>query len=136
MKRLPDWMLRYEALVQERLHTRFAFGVHDCSMWPCDAALAITGRDPAADLRGVYSTEEEAAQLIAGHGSLAEMAAQRFGPEISPRMAACGDIGLTQTDRGPALAVCNGAGWLAAAAFGLAHVHRSQIERAWRVEVE
>lgn len=134
--RLHDWMLRFEALVLDRQHTRFAFGTHDCSMWACDAVMAVTGRDPAADLRGSYSDEAGADVVIEQGGGLAAMAAARFGPEIPPLMAATGDIGLVETTRGPALVVCNGAAWLAAAPFGLTVAPARDVLRAWRCEVQ
>lgn len=133
--RLHDWMMRFEALVLDRQHTRFAFGAHDCSMWACDVVLAITGRDPAVDLRGSYQDEAGAEAVMAAGGGLAAMAAARFGDEIHPAMAATGDIGLIETPRGPALVVCNGPAWLAAAPFGLAVVPTREVLRAWRCEV-
>jgi hypothetical protein len=128
-------MLRLEQLVAERQRERFALGVHDCSMWACDAVLAVTGRDPGSNLRGTYATEADAEAVIAAGGGLARVAADRLGAEILPAQAAVGDVGLIETERGPALVVCMGKGWLAAAPIGLAHVHRSAVLRAWRCEV-
>jgi hypothetical protein len=135
MTRLPDWMLRLEALVDARSHQRFEWGVFDCSMWACDVVLAVTGRDPAVGLRGEYSSEEDAAALIEAGGSLRSMAAARFGVEIDPRSAAVGDVGLIATDRGPALVACMGSHWLSAGAWGLVVVDAADVEQAWRCEV-
>lgn len=132
--RLNDWMLRLEKLVQERQHARFAWGSQDCSMWACDAVQAVTGHDPAQDLRGLYSTEAEAAALIEEGGGLPAMACARFGAEIGPRLAAAGDVGLIATPRGDALVVCAGGHWLAAAPFGLTLVPTASVLRAWRCE--
>lgn len=136
MNRLTDWMLRLEALASERQRERFAFGLHDCSMWACDAVQAVTGRDPGADLRGTYATEAEAEVVIASRGGLAQIATDRLGAEIPPGLAAAGDVGLIETDRGPALVVCMGRVWLAAGPFGLTPVSRSAVLRAWRCEVD
>lgn len=135
MTRLHDWQMRFERLVQERQHTRFSFGAHDCSLWACDVVEAVTGHDPAADLRGTYSDEEGAEAVMQAGGGLAAMACARFGQEIAPLMAAVGDVGLIDTDRGPALAACNGGTWMVASAFGLAHVPTARVLRAWRCEV-
>ena len=133
--RLHDWPLRLEALIDDRLHTRFSFGLHDCCMWACDVVMAVTGRDPVADLRSTYSTEEEAAAVMEAGGGLAAMAEARFGPEIKPLAAAAGDVGIIDTDLGPALVACGGATWLAASGFGVVAVDQSQVLRAWRCEV-
>ena len=133
--RLHDWALRLESLIDDRLHTRFSFCQHDCCMWACDVVLAVTGRDPVADLRGTYSTEEEAAAVMEAGGGLAAMAEARFGPEIKPLAAAAGDVGIIDTDLGPALVACGGATWLAASGFGVVAVDQSQVLRAWRCEV-
>lgn len=133
--RLHDWQLRLEALIDERLHRRFFYGQHDCCMWACDVVLAVTGRDPVADLRGTYATEEDAAAVMAAGGGLAEMACARFGPEVPPMAAAAGDVGLLETPEGPALVACAGMTWLAATAFGVVNVPLEQVTRAWRCEV-
>lgn len=135
MTRRNDWMLQLETLVAGRQHERHQYGSHDCSMWACDAVLAVTGRDPGADLRGAYATEAEAEAVIAAHGGLAQIAADRLGVEIVPALAAAGDVGLINTDRGPALVVCVGAVWLGAAPFGLTLVPRGAVLLAWRCEV-
>lgn len=133
--RLNDWMLRLEKLVQERQRARFTWGEHDCSMWACDAVQAVTGRDPAADLRGLYASEAEANALIEAGGGLGAMACARFGAEIAPALAAAGDIGLISTPRGDALVVCVGGHWLAAAPFGLTVIPAASVLRTWRCEV-
>jgi len=121
--------------MDDRAHTRFAFGSHDCCMWACDVVLAVTGRDPVADLRGTYSTEEEAVIVMEAGGGLEAMAEARFGPEIKPLAAAAGDVGIIDTDLGPALVACGGTSWLAASGFGVVAVDQSQVLRAWRCEV-
>lgn len=133
--RLHDWALRLESLIDDRLHTRFSFGQHDCCMWACDVVRAVTGRDPVADLRGTYSTEEEASAVMDAGGGLEAMAEARFGPEIKPLAAAAGDVGIIDTDLGPALVACGGSTWLAASGFGVVAVDQSQVLRAWRCEV-
>ncbi len=133
--RLPDWMLRLEQLVEQRQRARFEWGVQDCSMWACDVVLAATGVDPADGLRGTYSNEAEAQAVIDAGGGLAALAEARFGPEVPVLAAAVGDVGLMQTERGPALVACMGAYWLAAGAWGLVVVEPAAVERAWRCEV-
>lgn len=133
--RLHDWQLRLEALVNDRAHTRFEYGAHDCCMWACDVVQAVTGLDPVADLRGTYSDESGAAQVMEAGGGLEAMAAARFGVEIPPLAAAAGDVGLIEVDNMPALVACVGGAWLAASSFGVVVVPVESVISAWRCEV-
>lgn len=135
VKRHNDWMLRLEAIIAKRQHTRFAYGAHDCCMWACDVVFEITGRDPAVGIRGTYADELGARLIVESSGGLSVLAAQRFGAEVSPLCAAAGDIGLVPTARGDALVVCVGGAWLGAAPFGLARIPLRGARQAWRCEV-
>ena len=135
LQRLPDWSVRLQAVVVQRLMRAFGWGVHDCALYAADCVQACTGTDPAADLRGRYSTERGAARLIrraVGEGGLAALAAARLGAEIAPALAIRGDVGVA--DRGDgrlALVVCNGPVWQGPGPDGI--VIAQQPLRAWRV---
>lgn len=136
MTRLHDWALRLEAIEASRLATPFEWGVHDCCLWAADCAQAVTGNDPAAALRGTYSTRDEAYAVIAGFGMLGDVATALLGPEVSVLLAQTGDIGLIEDDAGQeALAVYMGGPWLAAQPSGLVVVPSHQVTRVWRCEV-
>ena len=130
--RRPDWFVRLGALVSRRLDEPFAFGTNDCCVWAADAVEAVTGLDPAADLRGTYHTATGAARVLQAAGGLAALCAQRLGPEVPPSLAQVGDIGLV--DEGPtgALVVCLGFNWLGPRADGLHPVMTNKVLRAWR----
>ena len=123
---------RFEALLRDRMAKPFEWGVHDCCLWAADCVLAITGADPAADLRGSYSTGLEAARLLRGLGGI-EVAATRAGAEIPPLAAGWGDVGLIALEDRQLLAVCTGANWVAPGAQGLAARGLEEAKRAWRV---
>jgi hypothetical protein len=129
--RLPDWSARLQALVARRLTAPFVWGSNDCGLFAADNKLALTGVDPAADLRGRYASEREARRLLRPLGGLVRVACARFGPEVPPELAQRGDVGLCVNERRVLLAVCNGDHWLAPAAHGLVPLERAQ--RAWRV---
>lgn len=57
----------------------FEWGRNDCALWCASAVAHETGFDPAADLRGVYSSRFECRQIIMAAGGLV--------PLIAPRMA-------------------------------------------------
>ena len=113
---------------------RFDIGQHDCCLWACDVVQAVCGYDAAHGLRGAYATEAEAQALIDVHGGLHALAAARFGIEIAPELATAGDVGLIDTDRGPALVACVGGHWLGAGAFGLVMGSTDEVLAAWRAE--
>lgn len=133
LSRLPDWQLRLEALVRERRGLAFAWGVRDCCLWGADVVAAITGRDPMADLRGAYASEEEARELLAGLGTLRHLVTARVGNRTRPSLARPGDIGLTlEAGRGCIVAHTGGV-WMGQGADGLAPVRDEGVRIAWRI---
>ena len=63
-------------------HTRlepFQWGQNDCAMWCGSAVKWATGYDPAADLRGTYSTWFECRRVLMEAGGMDGL--------IAPRMA-------------------------------------------------
>jgi hypothetical protein len=136
MTRPYDWMLRLERLAAERRAMGFAWGVNDCCMWAADVVLAVTGVDPAADLRGSYATEAQALAVIEQAGGLRALAAARLGPEVPVLAAQTGDVGLVEQPSGVlALAACLGGSWQAVGPEGLWAVPLSWVVAAWRCEV-
>lgn len=131
-QRIRTWQSALHACVSTRLHKPFAWGSQDCCLFAADCVFAVTGIDPAADLRGTYATEREAARVLQKHGGVAELAFQRIGPVVRTDQAQPGDVGVTQQEGRATLAVCMGAHWLAPGAQGLVHVPPERVARAWR----
>lgn len=132
-QRLPDWQPRLAALFAARAAEPFTWGRFDCCLFAADAVQAVTGHDPAADLRGTYSTAAEAVRVLERVGGVAGVAIRRAGPVIPAQLAQAGDVGLSLLDpERPALAVWGGAAWHAAGTIGLATVPASAVVRAWR----
>jgi len=76
---------------------RFAWGRYDCFLWAADAVQALTGADPAADLRGTYSTPWGAIKALRRLGGLQALAASRFGPPVDPATALPGAVVMLNT---------------------------------------
>lgn len=132
-QRLPNWQARLAALMAQRRRAPFAWGVHDCCLFAADAVLAVTGHDPAADLRGTYATQDEAQAVLAAVGGVAGVAIQRAGPVVPTALAQPGDVGLLLAPGlHPALAVFGGTAWHAPGARGLVTHPAAYIVRAWR----
>jgi hypothetical protein len=127
-----EWRERFDTLVRERMSTPFAWGTHDCCLWAADCVLAVSGVDPAADLRGTYSSAIEAVRLVDQLGGMEAIAA-RGGAPIPPLCAGVGDVGLVTLDDRELLAVCAGDVWLAPGANGLAARPLAEARLAWGV---
>lgn len=108
----------------------FAWGSNDCCLFAADCVKAVTGRDPAADLRGAYSDAAGAARMLAKLGGVDGIADQRACDAVPPSLAQPGDIGRVTCDGRPTLAVCMGGHWLAPGEHGL--VTLLGVDRAWR----
>lgn len=122
----------FDALLRDRMRTPFQWGVHDCCTFAADAVLALTGQDPAADVRGTYGDEAGATAVLEAAGGL-QAAGARAGEAIAPRAAAVGDVGLVQYAGREQLAVCAGSVWLVPATRGLAALPFTAAAAAWRV---
>lgn len=131
--RIENWPLALAAFIESRKDTPFAWGAHDCTLFAADAALAITGVDPAASYRGDYDSEIGAARIIVAAGGFRALVTQNMGAEINPKMAQRGDWVLVEQDGAEALAVCMGVSMVAAGQSGLVTRPMSAAITAWRV---
>jgi hypothetical protein len=137
LTRFEDWPLRLTAFVEGATHTPFAWGRHDCCLFAADAVAAITGVDPASELRGRYHNPNSAARLSVRRGGfekmVADLAARHGMAALRPLQAQRGDVMLVDTEAGPALGVCLGGKIACAAPLGLSWLPLTAARRAWRV---
>lgn len=61
-------------------HKRFEYGVFDCCLFGADWIQAVSGYDPAEDLRGTYSTKGGAAKIILRAGGMKALLDARVDP--------------------------------------------------------
>lgn len=80
--RLPDATPRLRSLLAARARQPFVWGRADCWLLAADAVLAVTGRDPAADVRATYTDRRAAARLLRHHGGWAQVLADRVGAAL------------------------------------------------------
>ncbi|MEP6827912.1 MAG: hypothetical protein ABJA10_07540 [Aestuariivirga sp.] len=103
------------------LASPFQWGFHDCCSFVCDVLDEVTGRDPMADLRGSYSSEEEALAALGVAGLVATVmrlaSEQGFKRVEFPFVGAF--FGLVSTPKGPAMALFLGDKWVARAETGI-----------------
>ena len=125
-----QWEKRLVAVTEAHMNTPLVWGKSDCLLTTCDAIEAMTGVDPAADIRGKYKSRAGAYRLIKlrGFGSLGAVLADRF-EEIPVAMAQRGDVGIFEKTVGY---FCE-YGFAVKGEDGLRFIPRTMTERAFKV---
>lgn len=128
--RHSDWEKRFVAVTERHLNTPCVWGKSDCLLTVADAVEAITGTDPAADIRGKYRSMPGAYKLIKARGfsDVASVLAGQF-EEIAPALAQRGDIGVYEKTAGY---FCE-YGFAVKGDDGLRFIPRTMAERAFKV---
>lgn len=137
LKRLPDWHPRLIRAVEQVRRQPLEWGDSDCGMdWAGRAVEAVTGVNPAADLKPRYKTPKGALAFLARHkaASPADLVG-RYLPEIHPSRAVLGDIAAIKTDDafGYALGIVNGATVMVRGPDGVRVVDLLEADRAFAV---
>lgn len=142
MRRL-DWPERLAACIESARLTPFAWGTHDCVLWACHVAEALTGVDPASGFRGSYSDVRGALLVlhaIGGGGdfrqAIESVCAAHGFPPIPPPVAQRGDAVLCPSgvySWPHALGVCDGQHAVITGPHGLVRVPMSAAIAAWRI---
>lgn len=132
MQRLHDWQTRFAEFARGRRSQPFGWGVNDCCLFAADAVQAITGEDPARELRG-YTTALQAARIVKAHGDLKALASSVLGESVSPLMANVGDVVLVDVLGRDALGVCNGTSVIGPGPRGMVSCGIGFAKAAWRI---
>lgn len=92
--RAADWEDRLRTYLDRVAEDPFRWGQHDCALFAAGAIKAMTGFDPAADLRGTYSTKTGALEALREHcaGTLLRTAVHWLGAPKSIHQVKRGDI--------------------------------------------
>lgn len=135
LTRFPDWPERLAAFIESKRHAAFAWGSNDCCTFISDAAMALTGSDPMARLRGAYS-DEAGAEAILGGQALDDYVGERlveWGAVEAPRlMAGRGDIVAARVGNHLMCGVCIGPQLALPGQMWLAFVPTHLALRCWR----
>lgn len=134
LTRLPDWDRRLARLVNQHKSTPGVWGVSDCLLTVADAVEAITGTDPAADIRGKYKTEAGAARILRkrGFGDV-EMALASLFPPVGRLMVQRGDIGVVERNGVLCAGFITDLGFAVKTESGLSFVSQMTIKSAFKV---
>lgn len=133
MDRLPDWPARLVEFVEARHARAFSWGESDCCLFVSDGVEAITGADPAARWRGLYSSEKGARRVLRDNGGVVGLASLAFGAPVVAALAGRGDVVLIDTPAGEALALCVGSLIAAQGLDGLEFHPIGAAKAAWKV---
>lgn len=134
LTRLPDWDRRLARVTEKHLTLPGAWGESDCLLTVADAVEAVTGQDPAARIRGKYSSEIGAAKLMRRRGCAdAEMVLAKLFLPVGRLLAQRGDVGTVE--RGGVIA----AGYVTEYGFavktdrGLEFLPQTEIRSAFKI---
>lgn len=137
--RFQDWTSRLDAVLRETANRGLEYGQLDCCMFSANVVLAMTGFDPAHDLRGKYDSEESAYALMrekfnGGIEKTVSALARRSGfEEIPVLMAQRGDVLLVGNRGRQASGIVGMDGQAVIFPKELTHLPIRHARRAWRV---
>lgn len=123
---MADWLTRY-------VDRPFQWGQDDCSLWLADWYMHVTGRpDPAAHLRGVYSTEEEKRAVVETAGGIIPLVAgiAEGAGCVRVRQPSEGCIGIVPPGVG---AIYTGGYWVVRTETGFAFLTGVKPWRVWSI---
>lgn len=134
LTRLPDWERRLALVVEHHIEVPGTWGVADCLLTVADAVEAVTGVDPAAKIRGVYSSELGAAKLMRRRKCAdVEAVLAKLFPPVGRLMALRGDVGVVERDGVLAAGFITERGLAVKIETGLAFYPQTEIKRAFKV---
>lgn len=135
LKRSPDWERRLVAVTERHHEIGFAWGECDCLLAVADAVEAVTGKDPAASIRGKYSTERGAAKLLRRRkAKTVEDALAKLFPEMPSRLhARRGDICTVEREGQIAAGYMTMEGIAVKSASGLLFIPQTEARKAFQV---
>lgn len=140
MPRVSNWPAQLTEAVRLAGSRSFVWGESDCCLISADIIRAITGIDPAKDIRGTYDSRLGAARVVEGFGGIEAMAgafAAQYGwPEVPTNRASRGDLVMSEpeTEGGwPALGICVGPDAVFPGESGLVFKRVRNCAKAWRI---
>ena len=142
MRRLPDWLSRFERFLSAHRTDRFVYGSWDCCLFVCDAIEVMTGTDPAQAFRGSYAPRAEAMAAVRAYTGtasirvLARKITAEHGMELVPGLnARRGDLVMFRRPRSWSLGIValNGFEAMALDAGGIVMKPIAEACFAWRV---
>lgn len=126
-----DYSAALAAFLAEQRDIPFVWGASDCCLFAADWALAVTGDDPAGDLRGGYDNAANAWRVIVvERGRVGLISRSGWADRVGdPRI---GDVGLIgNTPKAPAIFAGGSSWYLKGPTVGVSLVMSPIITRIW-----
>ena len=142
MTRKSNWQALLHEFLQAHQFEPFEYGRWDCCLFVGAAVQVMTGIDPAAALRGAYSSRAEAGRFMRRRGvrtveaAVAAVAVEFDMPETDIPHAQRGDLALVRNGRRDVslgLVSLTGCEVLLASSSGIWAVPLSLAVRAWHL---
>lgn len=143
MKRLPNWVQRFEAVILDHKDVVFSWQKHNCCSFTAKCFEAITGIDTMKDINQDFKTKTEAYKAMFDYcgGDVAEAANKAAGEvglrEVKTLQAKRGDPVLVNWDKQDLLATVDLSGRTVLAISpkdGLVHLPLASIVKAWSID--
>ena len=119
-----------EQFLRDTATAPFAWGQNDCALWCASAVHHMTGIDPAADLRGTYSSWVECRQIIMTAGGLEALIAPRMECLNLPPLDRQG-VAIVQTGGRRLCGIVKGDFVAVRTEMGVNLIRDFQIQRGW-----
>lgn len=130
--RVEGWEKIAQDYLQVAAETPFVWGSADCVLFASDLVKAMTGIDPAIDVRGRYASKEEAQSLV--EYEKPEFVIGKYFKKINPKLAQRGDIVLKKTDEGFSFGIIwDGRAFFRTETSGLLKLKVAEDMLAWRI---
>lgn len=137
MIRYPDWPERLHCFLMEVKERPFKWGEWDCAAFCGEAVKRMTGEDLYAEMKGLYSSEEEAKELIQtkGFDTYESILWKMLGEPISVTVAMRGDVVLSTAVRSghSVIGVSLGENTVFVTIRGLVWVPTVDCDHAWKI---
>jgi len=132
--RRPDWESRLAAYLAGEHGQPFAWGSRDCVLFAAGAIEALTGEDPAAEVRGRYATRIGALRRMKAEGAkeVGDLLDARL-PRVAVGHARRGDLVLAENAGTLALGVVIGRDAVFVGESGLVRLPIGSWQAAWAV---
>lgn len=132
--RVENWDALLYEFIESRKNLPFTRGIHDCCLFAADWVKQLTGTDYAETLRGTYSDEAEALQIISSAGGLIEMVSGLIGSEqVSVNLAQRGDVVAISEGATGAIGICTGKYTCFVGHDKMYRIPTLKCECAWRI---
>lgn len=143
MRRVKDWVSRFEKVLNEAKEKKPDWADHNCCTFAADCVFAITGIDAMAEYRGKFKTKKQAFALLRKvSGGGVNKAGEKFSKEnglkeVKPTYAKRGDLVIAvNEDKEEVFGIIDLSGRYAIGIHpvkGIAYEPLAKVTKAWNI---